>query len=81
MSTPPEERKLWIYVEDALIVLAIAVLWLTIFKLEGEFCRWIQFVTFVVMVVILIRRINRIRRATETETEEEEKKENGAKEK
>lgn len=63
MSNPPEENRFWIYVEDALILLAIPVLWLTIFRLEGELCKWVQFITFVVMVVIFFRRRGRIRRA------------------
>ena len=64
MSNQPEEKRIWVFVEDALIILAIGVLWLTICKLEGEIYTWIQLITLVIMVVIFIRRINRIRRRT-----------------
>lgn len=64
MSDPTEEKKIWIYIEDALILLAIPVLWLTIFHIQGELCRWVQFITLAVMAAIFVRRIVRIRRRT-----------------
>lgn len=64
MSEPTEEKRFWIYVEDALILLAIPVLWLKICHVGGELTNWLLFVTLVVMAAIFIRRINRIRRRT-----------------
>ncbi|NOZ19867.1 MAG: hypothetical protein GXP25_02130 [Planctomycetes bacterium] len=64
MSDPTEEKRFWIYVEDALIVLAIPVLWLKICNIGGEFTNWALFITLVVMAVVFFRRISRIRRRT-----------------
>ena len=62
MSDEPEDKRFWIYVEDALIILSIGVLWLWITRPSGELTNWAMFITLVVMIVIFFRRIRRIRR-------------------
>ncbi|MBM4047328.1 MAG: hypothetical protein FJ279_19660 [Planctomycetes bacterium] len=56
------KRSLGVIVEDILIVLAIPVLWLTIFRLDGGIYDVIQWVTLGAMVVVFVRRINRFRK-------------------
>ncbi|MBM4080365.1 MAG: hypothetical protein FJ278_11750 [Planctomycetes bacterium] len=60
--SPRRRISLGVIIEDILIVLAIPVLWLTIFRLDGPICDVIQWVTLGAMVVVFVRRINRFRR-------------------
>ena len=60
-----EKKNPWIWVEDALILLAIPVLWLTIFQLKGPIYTAIQWITLAVMVWIFINRVRRFHRYAE----------------
>jgi hypothetical protein len=65
MPQPPPERQSKrspiTIVEDILIVLAIPVLWFTIFKLDGAIYDIIQYLTLIMLVVIFVRRIRQFR--------------------
>ena len=56
-----KKTKVSIIVEDVIILLSIAVLWLTIFRLEGRIYDVIKYLTLAVLVVIFIRRFARVR--------------------
>ena len=60
-DTAPK-KNFWIWVEDTLILLAIPVLWLTIFQLRGPVYTAIQWVTLAIMVWIFVNRVRRFRR-------------------
>ena len=49
-----------VYVEDALIVLAIPVLWLTVLRMSGPLVIGIQVITLVVMLVVFFARGRRL---------------------
>ena len=57
----PRRRSPWyVYVEDALILLAILALWPTVLRKQGPWTQAIQIVTLAVLVVIGVVRIRRI---------------------
>ena len=53
--------RLWLYVEDVLIVLSILALWPKVLRLPGHLPNVLMWSAFAVMIVILIRRTNRMR--------------------
>ena len=55
-----ERTPWWVYVEDALIILAIAVLWFTVARVRGPAVLAIQVVTLAVMVAIMVVRLRRL---------------------
>jgi len=59
-DAPRAEGRWRIVVEDALILLAIPVLWLTVLRLEGPEVLVIQMVTLAVMVWIMAARLRRL---------------------
>lgn len=59
----PSRRTVWI--EDALILLGIPIMWLAIFELQGAWVRVVLWATLAVMIVLLIRRKRRIDRLFE----------------
>ena len=56
-----KKQKLIILLEDIIILLAIPVLWFTIFRLEGAVYDVIKYLTLFAMVFIFVRRFGRIR--------------------
>ena len=59
----PARTPWWFYVEDAVNVLAIGVLWFTVLRVRGPAVRAVQIVTLVVLVAIMIARLCRFWRA------------------
>lgn len=71
---PGVGRGRWrVYVEDALILLAIPVLWLTLFRMEGSAARTVQIVTLCVMLAVMAVRLRRLW-AARREAEDEARK-------
>ena len=56
----PPPKRWWIYVEDALILLAIAALWPRLLGQRGTWVNVLQVLTLVVLVVIAVVRLRRM---------------------
>lgn len=67
----PPPKHWWVYVEDALIILAIAALWPRLVGQRGTWVDALQVTTLVVLVVIGVLRLRRMlvaRREAEEDT-------------
>ena len=58
-SSPPRTSRR-VYVEDGLILGAIAVLWLTVLRLKGPWVVAVQVATLLLMVAIMVVRLRRM---------------------
>ena len=67
MDESPEtkgDKEWWIYVEDALIVVAIALLFvLTVFFRNEPWGKWALTALLLVMLIVFVRRLRRAHRA------------------
>ncbi|MFC1672040.1 hypothetical protein ACFL01_02770 [Planctomycetota bacterium] len=62
--------RLWMYVEDVLIVLSILALWPKVLHRPGRLPDVLMWSAFAVMAVVLIRRTNRMRNPVGSPKEE-----------
>jgi len=56
----PDRTPWWVYLEDILILLAIASLWPTVFRMRGPVVFLIQGIALVTLLVIFVLRLRRM---------------------